>query len=83
MASIEEHEKNMTVFYSKQTGDIKSIAGGIQTMDFFADNKVDYEIIYGFIVVEKDNYVMENMNNFRVINRDIKLKEKIDVSKYL
>lgn len=83
MASIEECEKSMTVFYSKQTGDIKAISGGFQTMDFFGENKVDFEIIYDFKVVERDEYVIDNINVFKIEDEKLKLKETRDLSKYL
>lgn len=84
MATIEEMNSKMTIFYSKQTGEIKASCGGIQDMNFFSENKIDYEIIYDFIVVDKDEYMMNNLNLFKVIDKKIKLKEKpIDLAKYL
>lgn len=83
MNSIADFEKKMTVFYSKQTGEIKAICYGIQDMNYFGDNRVDFEIIYDFIIVEKDEYVFNNMMSFKVEEGKIKLKDTVDVSKYL
>lgn len=84
MATIEDMEKKMTIFYSKQTGEIKAYCGGIQNMNFFGKNKIDYEIIYDFIVLDKDDYVLNNIDKFKVVDGQIKLKETpIDLSKYL
>lgn len=84
MPTIEEMEKKMTLFYSKQTGEIKASCGGIQDMNFFGTNKIDYEIIYDFIVVDKDEYVLNNIDKFKIVNGQVKLKEAPeDLSKYL
>lgn len=84
MATIEEMNFKMTIFYSKQTGEIKAACGGIQDMNFFGKNRIDYEIIYDFIVVEKDDYVLNNINKFKVVDGQIKLKKAPeDLSKYL
>jgi len=81
--NIEEHQSNMTLFYSKQTGEIKSYATGLQDMNYFGDNKVDFEIIYDFIVVEKDEYVLSNLDLFKIMDNKVILKENIDLSKYI
>ncbi|SHH55969.1 hypothetical protein [Clostridium intestinale] len=83
MATIEEHEKSMTLYYSKRTGEITTLSTGIQDMNFFGDNKEDYEIIWDFIVLEKDNYVLGNKDKFKIIDGNVKLKESIDLSKYI
>lgn len=84
MATIEEMNLKMTIFYSKQTGEIKASCGGIQNMNFFNENKIDYEIIYDFIVVDRDEYVLNNIDKFKVVDGQVKLKEKpMDLSKYL
>lgn len=84
MATIEEMESKMTIFYSKQTGEIKASCGGMQTMDFFGQNKVDYEIIYDFIVLDRDSYVLDNISIFKIVDGQVKLKQAPeDLSKYL
>lgn len=81
--SIEEMQDSMTVYFSKRTGEIKSIVGGIQSMEVFGVDKEDYELIWDLVVIEKDEYVMQNMDKFRVDEGNIKLKENIDLSKYM
>ncbi|SHH50200.1 hypothetical protein [Clostridium intestinale] len=83
MASLEEHEKSMTLYYSKRTGEITAFSTGIQDMSFFGDNKEDYEIIWDFIVLEKDTYVLENRDKFKVVDGAVKLKESVDLTKYM
>lgn len=84
MLTIEEMEKKMTLFYSKQTGEIKASCGGIQNMNFFGENKIDFEIIYDYIVVDRDEYVLNNIDKFKIVNGKVKLKEAPeDLSKYL
>ena len=83
MATLKEHEQSMTIFYSKQTGEIKAICYGIQDMNYFGDNRVDFEIIYDFIIVEKDEYVFNNIENFKVEEGKIKIKNAVDINKYL
>ena len=83
MASLEEHEKSMTLYYSKRTGEITAFSTGIQDMSFFGDNKEDYEIIWDFVVLEKDTYVLENRDKFKVIDGAVKLKESVDLTKYM
>lgn len=84
MATIEEMKSKMTIFYSKQTGEIKAACGGIQNMNFFGTNKVDYEIIYDYVVLDRDKYVLDNIDKFKIVNGQVKLKEAPeDLSKYL
>lgn len=66
MASIEENAANMTVFYFKSSGDIKSIVSGVQSMDTFGIHKLDYEQIIDFIVIPLDLYVTTNISFFKV-----------------
>jgi len=82
MPTIEEMKTKMTIFYSKQTGEIKSIVVGIQDMNFFGESKIDFEIIYDFLVVDKDQYVLENLKSFTIINGELKLISTVDLSKY-
>ena len=73
----------MTLFYSKQTGDIKAYSAGVTDMGYFGDDRVDMEIIYDFVVVDLDNYVLDNINQFKIEDDEIRLKESIDLEKYL
>ena len=79
--TIELYEKSVTLFYSLKTGDIKLYAGGIQGVDFFGKDKDDYN--YGYIVVEKDDFLLNNLENFKVIDGELQLKEDSFISKYV
>lgn len=71
----------MTVFYRKSTKQIVNISS--QTTDFshFGDLAEDYKLIYDFIVIEDDNFVIQNANMFIVENGALKLNT--DLSKYI
>lgn len=56
----------MTIFYSKRTGEIKSICTGIQNMDYFGNDKEDFKLIWDCIVVEFDRYILDNYKLFKV-----------------
>lgn len=75
---------SMTVFYRKKTGDIKQVSTGIQDMSVFGDEKEDYELIWDYIVTERDEFVLKHTDQFHV---DLDTKELIytpliDISKY-
>ena len=60
MASLEEHRNKLTVFYSLNTGKVKCYCGGIQDMNYFGDDKEDYN--YDYIVVDYDNFILKNFD---------------------
>lgn len=75
---------SMTVYYRKKTGDIVQIVTGIQDMNVYGKEKEDFELIRDFIVIEKDEFILDNMSQFHV---DLDTKELIytpliDVSRY-
>ena len=72
----------MTIFYNKRTGSIKELCSGIQTMDWFGAEKEDYEQIFDRLVVESDEYVLNNFTQFEVVEGELKLKQATDLSKY-
>lgn len=76
-------DEKMTLFYSKRTGEIKAFTTGITDMGYFGEDEKDFSVIYDFIVVELDNYVLDNINQFRVEDNKIKLKDNVDLEKYL
>lgn len=85
MATIEEHEASMTIFYFKSNGDIHSYATGIQDLSMFMSHEQDYSLILGCIVVEKDPAVIESLNKFYIdieTNR-LRLKAEYNLNKYL
>ena len=67
--SIKNFEKKVTLFYSQSTGDIKLHAGGIQDMSYFGP--------------EKDDYLLNNLENFKVENGKLKLKNNDILAKYM
>ena len=85
MATIEEHERSMTIFYFKSNGDIHSYATGIQDLSMFMSHEQDYSLILDCIVVEKDPAVMESINKFYVDveTERLRLKAEYNLNKYL
>lgn len=66
MASLEEHQNNMTIFYNKRNGDIKGYATGIQDMSFYGDNAEDFSLIWDYVVLKKDQQVLDNIEKFKI-----------------
>lgn len=64
--NIEEHLNNMTIFFSKKTGEIKSFATGIQDMNYFGNDKEDYELIWDYVVIPRDDKVLRNLEMFKI-----------------
>ena len=62
--TIAENEANMTIYYSKNTGEIKRVCSGIQDMSIFGIDESDYTMIWAFIKLDKDDNVIQNPNNF-------------------
>jgi len=57
-------EAKMTVYYSKSSGIVKRVASGIQDMSMFGVEEEDYSVIWNFIVLAIDNYVIQNPDKF-------------------
>ena len=74
--------EQMTIFYNRRTGSIKELCSGTQTMDWFGAEKEDYEQILDCLVVESDEYVLNNFTQFEVVDEALKLKQATDLSKY-
>lgn len=85
MATIEEMQSKMTLFYSKQTKEIKCRATGVQDMSYFGENEVDFSLIYDYVIVEMDEYVFSNPSLFIIEDGRPILKEipVLDYSKYI
>lgn len=81
--TIEDFKMKMTIFYSLETGKIKTVVSGLQTMDIFGDDKNDYN--YDFIQIDRDEYILDNSEKFKVVNGNISLIEeyKVNLQKYL
>lgn len=81
--NISEEQSKMTIFYNRRLGSIQAIAGGIQDMSYFGEQEEDFKIIYDYIVVDNDEYVINNSSNFIVINNGLKFKDSACINKYL
>lgn len=75
---------SMTIFFNRRTGRIMQISTGIQDMNAFGDEKEDFELIWDFIVVEKDTFVMSNTEQFLVDSetKELTYIPLVDTSKY-
>ncbi|NRT88096.1 hypothetical protein [Clostridium beijerinckii] len=73
----------MTIFFRKSTGDLADIIQGEQTMDMYGELKTDYELIYSFVVVDFDEYVMKNSRLFCIVDGKVKLKDVDELKKYM
>lgn len=80
---ISGETNKMTVFYNKRLGTIQAIAGGTQDMSYFGEEEEDFKLIYDYIVIENDEYVINNSNNFCVSEKQLKFKNAEKVNKYL
>lgn len=63
--------EKLTLFYSKRTGKVKCFCTGEQSMEYFADDKEDMELIMDFIVVEYDEFIVKNYNYYKVLNGEL------------
>lgn len=76
-------DTKMTIFFRKSTGDLADVIQDEQTMDMYGDLKADYELIYSFVVVDFDEYVMKNSRLFCIVDGKLKLKNSEELQKYL
>lgn len=75
MKQIEAPKEQMTLFYSKRTKEIKAYTGGEIDFGYFGDDQEDMEIIYDRLVMELDEFVLDNTEKFKVVDSELKLKE--------
>lgn len=73
----------LTLFYNKRTGEIKELCSGAQNMDWFGEEKQDYMLIFDFIVIDYDAYILNNSHQFYVSDGNVKLKQESVLNKYL
>lgn len=76
-------EEVITIFYSKQTGRVKSYVTGDQDYNYFGDDKEDFKIVYGRLVVEEDEYIYHNFEKMIVVDDVLKIKEEQIPDKYM
>jgi len=58
----------MTIFYMRSNGKIKVCLTGEYDMAFFGDEQEDYALIYGFIQVPEDGFIVRNLLEHQVID---------------
>ena len=73
-------DKEITLFYSLNTGKIKQYCTGVQNMDYFGEDKNDYN--YGVLVVENDSYITKNIDKFIVENGELVIVPQTISNKY-
>lgn len=66
----------LTLFYLKKNGNIKGFCSGIQSLDYFGEDKEIYSKIFECIVVDYDTKIINNLDNYRVVNNKLELKEE-------
>ncbi|AGK98157.1 hypothetical protein [Clostridium pasteurianum] len=67
MATLDEMNTKMTVFYYKSNGDIYSLCTGIQELNvFFGSHSTDLALILDSVVLDKDMNVMNSPKDFKV-----------------
>lgn len=69
-----EHEKSMTIFYSKNTGKIIEIAGGIQDFNYFKNDIEDKKSYCLRAVYPRNMDIFFNSYNYSV---DLKTKKLV------
>lgn len=63
----------LTIFYSLNTKKPKVYCTGEQTMDYFGEDKNDFN--YGFIVIDYDDFIIKNFDSFIVENGKLIFKD--------
>jgi len=82
MATIAEHENSMTVFFRKANGEIKCIMTGINDMSAFGDEKADFSLIWDYVVLPKDDFVIQSPFNFKINLKTKTLELKVNSLNY-
>ena len=73
-------DDKITLFYSLKTGKVKCYCTGVQDMNYFGEDKEDYN--YGVLVVENDNYITQNLDKFIVEDGELVLLSQPLSNKY-
>lgn len=66
----------LTIFYNKRTGEVKELCSGKQNFDWFGGEAQDYELIFDFIIVDFDQYILENYMSMKIIGGELKAKQE-------
>lgn len=78
--SIDDFNKNMTLFYGRETGIIRNYSSGRVDLKFYGNEVGDFN--YDFIVVPKDDYVLNNLEKFIIKDGQLMRKPDPNASKY-
>lgn len=71
----QKENKKMTIFYKLRNYEINAICMGEQDLTFYADLELeDAKLIYGYIIVDLDLYVLRNRRFFELVNENDELK---------
>ena len=71
----QKENKKMTIFYKLRNYEINAICMGKQDLTFYADLELeDAKLIYGYIIVDLDLYVLKNRRFFELVNENDELK---------
>lgn len=79
MEQIQNAREKMTIFYKLRNYEIDSICTGIQDLELYSDFELeDAKLIYGYVIVDLDMYVLKNRRFFELImeNDELKLQMK-------
>ena len=73
-----QHERKMTIFYSKSDGKIKGLATGIQDMNFYGEDTEDFGLIRDYVVLDLDKAVFDNYARFKIntATKEVELMEE-------
>lgn len=72
-------EKILTLFYMKKSGVIKCFCSGKQTLDYYGDEKEDIENVIDYIYVEYDEFLLKNLQDFRVENGKVVFIKSVEI----
>lgn len=72
-------EKVLTLFYMKKSGVIKCFCSGKQTLDYYGDEKEDVEGVIAYVYVEYDEFLLKNLQDFRVENGKVVFKKNVEI----
>lgn len=63
--------EKLTLFYLKRTGKVKGFCTGEQSMEYFADEREDMELITDFIIIDYDEFIIKNYDYYKVIEGNL------------
>lgn len=79
-------DKKMTIFYKKRNLLIDAVCEGVQDLTYYGGEVEDMELIYGYIIVEHDKFILKNNKGFYLDkdeNGNLSLKIKSEFKEQL